>query len=225
MRFVLTYLYCLLKVILLFCIAFAFIFIFRDKILSSFAEYFELEVSPITNDYSIIMLGGNPSLRLPAAINLYEINKSNNINTPLIITSPKKYYSQDFSNIFKPELDLVMQALDSKNIPYQAAPSLKNGATSTTDEALDLARFVKDNNINSILILTDKFHTLRAYKTFQKVFKEKGINCKIFITGVQNPIFDTHNWYKSELGLRTYIVELGTWIMHALIDRSALVQH
>lgn len=90
----------------------------------------------------------------------------------------------------------------------------KNGVASTLDEAIDVANFCQSHFVSSILIITDKYHTKRAYHAFKKVFDSKNLGTKIYIIGIPNATYNATNWWKSKLGLRNYIVESGTHFAH-----------
>ena len=59
-----------------------------------------------------------------------------------------------------------------------------------------------------IIIVTDTFHTARALYAFKKVFKKVGMGeVKIEAAGASNNYFNESNWWYSESGLSTYVLE------------------
>ena len=201
----------------------------RERLLREYAKSFEKEVlkEPISltlkgNDFllssnqkesyeGVLILGGNPIIRLNGAIALYK----NGIVKKIYITKPRSYI-QTYNGLLQSEFEKVSLVLNHLKIPYEVIENPRNGATSTLEEAKDFARFAKERGVREVLLLTDSFHTSRTYATFSKVFKKEGLSTKLYIIGVPNPFYDENNWWKSELGLRTYIVESGTTLAHWL---------
>ena len=103
---------------------------------------------------------------------------------------------------------MVEEALAYEKISdYTLVPSLKGGATSTFDEAYDIAQYAKDHHLNHIILVTDTFHTARALYAFKKVFWKQGLKVKLEAAGAENNLFNETNWWRSEIGLTHYILE------------------
>lgn len=221
------------KLIAFVCIAFLLCLgvLYRENLLSFYACAFKKEVlkeeihlalkdnefiiSP-KQDYSqsyegALILGGNPIIRLNGAITLYQ----KGIIKKIYITKPKSYI-QTYNAILQSEFEKVSLVLNYLKIPYEVVLNPRNGATSTLEEAKDFARFAKERGVKEVLLLTDDFHTSRTYATFSSVFEKEGLSTKLYIIGVPNPYYNESNWWRSELGLRTYIVESGTTLAHWL---------
>lgn len=189
-------------------------FLNKEALLRAYAKGFEIEITKDNHQYDyIVILGGNPLIRVNKAIELYQSD-----NTPkILITQPRDYLIDDLGGALQSEFMQMQLALKYKHIPFEIATN-PNGATSTYDEARDIARFLQTKKAESILLITDKFHTKRAWKTFKRVFENENLSTQIYIIGANNPYFDETNWWKKEAGIRTYIVESGTWIFHFLND-------
>lgn len=199
----------------------------REKLLSAYAKSFEKEVlkEPISltlkgnefvasakqNYEGVLILGGNPLIRLNGAIALYK----SGIVKKIYITKPRSYI-QTYNGLLQSEFEKVSLVLTHLKIPYEVVENPRNGATSTLEEARDFSTFAKEKGVKEVLLLTDNFHTSRTYATFSSVFKKEGLSTKLYILGVPNPFYDESNWWKTELGLRTYIVESGTTLAHWL---------
>ncbi len=89
---------------------------------------------------------------------------------------------------------------------WQVLPSLSGGATSTFDEAEDVLLYAKQKNWKHVIIVTDEFHTRRAYIAFHKVLK--GSSVVIEVAGAPNEVFNEFNWWKKDLGILCYLSEL-----------------
>lgn len=223
------------KIIVLICVFSVCLigYLCRESLLSSYAKMFEIQIlkEPLKTVFQdntflyfpvkkqgkfqsyegVLILGGNPLIRLNGAIALYK----NGIVKKIYITQPKNYI-QTYNELLQSEFEKLSLVLNSLNIPFEIIQNPRSGATSTLEEAKDFIRFAKNRDLNEVLILTDSFHTSRAYATFRSEFAKKGLKMDLYIIGVPNPYYDETNWWKSELGLRTYIVESGTTIAHWL---------
>jgi uncharacterized SAM-binding protein YcdF (DUF218 family) len=62
------------------------------------------------------------------------------------------------------------------------------GASSTFEEALLTRIFIKNNNINSLLLVTSPYHSYRAYRTFTNIIPEAEI--------ISAPVPFKDNWFK-----------------------------
>ena len=79
------------------------------------------------------------------------------------------------------------------------------GAVSTFDEAWDVLLFSQRNGYSRLIIVTDDFHTRRALYAFRKVFQGSGIIIEAM--GAPNAVFDAQNWWRSDAGLKAYLLE------------------
>jgi uncharacterized SAM-binding protein YcdF (DUF218 family) len=87
-------------------------------------------------------------------------------------------------------------------------PSSKGGATSTFDEAYDIASYLKDNDdVRRIIIVTDGFHTKRAQIAFEKVFEKFNIKTKIQFSPAFDDTFTLDSWFRYENSLFTLLVK------------------
>ena len=101
---------------------------------------------------------------------------------------------------------------------FESVPSLKGGATSTFDEAYDLLAFCNKENLKHIIIVTDSFHTRRAFFAFKKVFK--GSNIKVEVSSASNEIFNEENWWLSDRGISAYILEPIKFAVYLFTSRN-----
>jgi uncharacterized SAM-binding protein YcdF (DUF218 family) len=88
---------------------------------------------------------------------------------------------------------------------WKVLPSLTGGATSTFDEAEDALAYAEEKNWKRIIIVTDEFHTHRAFYAFNKIFAESKV--RVEVAGAANEVFSTENWWKSDRGIMAYLGE------------------
>lgn len=223
------------KLIVLLCLVFVCLvgYFCRESLLSFYAKVFEKQVlkedinplfanneflfSPIQKQgfsqkyEGVLILGGNPLVRVNGAVALFQ----NGIAKKVFITQPKNHI-QTYNGLLQSEFEKLSLVLKHLNIPFEVVQNPRNGATSTQEEAKDFVRFAKERGVKEVLILTDSFHTSRAYATFKREFEKAGLQTDLYIIGIPNPYYNAKNWWKSELGLRTYIVESGVTLAHWL---------
>ncbi len=178
---------------------------FPTFFLTQYAQFFTLDNATKNADL-ILILSGNWTTRTHKAIQLRQANYA-----PKIATTFEAPMTSAFAHLF-PTSDTICINIVLKNnqlSPVLLIPSSKNGATSTFDEAQDLVKYIKQNpNTKHIILVSDAFHTRRAYFAFKKVFKANGLMAiKLEIAAANNGRFNETNWWKSESGLVSYLLE------------------
>ena len=98
-------------------------------------------------------------------------------------------------------------------------PSLKGGATSTFDEAYDLRKFSEKAGFKRLILVTDAFHTRRAYHAFQTVFSGSEIHLEM--SAAKNDIYNESNWWTSDQGISAYVLESIKYPVYLLSSRNA----
>ncbi len=177
-------------------------FVFTKEILTSYAEFFTINSATKGADL-ILILSGNPQTRPAKAIELIKDGYS----SKLMVTN-EKVYAQKHKELIRSDTDLVLEIVKSSDLNISILPSTKGGATSTFDEAYDLITYLKKYKLKHIILVTDKFHTRRAYYAFNKIFaKYKIEGIKLEIAGANNAIYSENNWWTKERGISSYILE------------------
>jgi uncharacterized SAM-binding protein YcdF (DUF218 family) len=106
-------------------------------------------------------------------------------------------------------------------IPEKSFKFIGNGVASTYDEALIAKEFLKKNGYRSILLVTSKWHSRRAYLTFRSVLKNDEI--KIVIQPSRYDVFNPDAWYKSRNDIELVFDEYVRLIYYILAYRISLV--
>lgn len=178
------------------------VYLFRIELLSGYAGLFHSSSYSKGAD-AVLILSGNYDTRVERAVELYKEGYA-----PKILFTTALHNGDKYHHVFKSKSDEVREVLDFERIKdYEILPSTKGGATSTFDEAYDLAEYVLKNGLKHVIIVTDDFHTARAIYAFKKVFKKLEMDIRLEIAGAKNNHFDENNWWLSELGLSMYILE------------------
>lgn len=152
---------------------------------------------------AIIILGGGVHTRPEHAVKLYKDNYGKRVYVTNISASENAY-----PNIFKSDTELTFDIFEFENIPLIKIPNINDRyATSTFDEAHDVYNHFKDYENFHLIIVTDDFHSRRALYAFKKVFSNYKRKWIIEISAVDSKIYTQSNWWKTEKGLRKYLLE------------------
>lgn len=177
------------------------VFFYRE-LLTGYASFFDASGYTKGAD-AILILSGNPETRVEKAVELYR----GGYGEQILLTSARAMGNK-YHHIFRPQIEMVEEAVAFEGIEaYELVPSLKGGATSTFDEAYDLAQYANKHHMSHIILVTDTFHTARALYAFKKIFDKLGCNVKLEAAGAPNNHFNATNWWHSELGVSVYILE------------------
>jgi len=175
---------------------------YSTPLLTAYARLFEINDASKGAD-ALIVLGGGVQTRPDYAARLMREGYA----PDLLVTSPRPLNTVH-PEIFPSETEQAVKVFATYGLTPGVVPSLKGGATSTFDEAYDLAAFIKKRPMRRIIIVTDAFHTSRAAYAFYKVFAAEGLgNVVIETAAAPNPIFSAENWWRTERGFSTYLLE------------------
>ncbi len=86
----------------------------------------------------------------------------------------------------------------SRGVPKNKILPILDSKSTHDDATLSLAECRK-RHAKSLIVVTEPFHTKRAFYVFKKVYKDAGI--KVMIYPVQDSWYRKDTWWDSELGL------------------------
>ena len=178
-------------VVLIFAIFIAFS---HEYLLKKIGQFLVCEQIPQKADV-IVVLNGRDCERSLAAVDLYNNGYSGLIVMAEIMKQPG---TDEFRKRVKENISRKMffqWAIDSMGVPENSFKLIGDGISSTYDEALVTKKFMLANNYKSILLVTSKWHSKRAYLTFRSALKETGI--KITIYPSMYDTFSPDAWWKS----------------------------
>ncbi len=203
----------LIVAILAFGLAATAIFQYKS-ILSGYAEFFTVNNATSGAD-AIVVLSGGKGTRIPHALKLF----AEGYASRLLLTDEKKLNIR-FAHLFSTNEEIARAMIDELklSVPIFTVPSLKGGATSTFDEAYDLRKFSEQEGFKQLILVTDAFHTRRAYHAFQTVFA--GTAIRLEMSAAQNDIYDESNWWTSDKGISAYILESIKYPVYLLSSRN-----
>ncbi|MDX1295931.1 MAG: YdcF family protein [Sulfurimonadaceae bacterium] len=189
---------------------------YSASILSAYAGMFEIDNARKGAD-AILILSGGVETRPDHAAKLVKEGYAQS----LLITRTRDL-SGKHADIFIHQNVLAQSVLAKYGLKATEIPSLKNGATSTFDEAYDLIAYMKTNPMKRIIVVTDAFHTSRAYYAFNKILRNEGVqDVTIEMSAAPNDIFHNDNWWMTERGITAYILEPIKHLFYRFSSRNA----
>ena len=204
----------LLTVVVFFCALITISITNYKYILTKYAKFFTVNNATPGAD-AIVVLSGGKLTRIPHALRLFKKGYANEI----LLTDEKKRNIR-FSHLF-PTNEMIAQKFIEElklKVPVSVIKSKKGGATSTFDEAYDLLKLSENKSYRHLILVTDAFHSRRAYHAFQTVFDETGINLEM--SSASNKIFNENNWWTSDQGISAYVLESIKYPVYLLTSRN-----
>lgn len=185
-----------------------------QSILRAHARFFTVDNATPGAD-AILILGGNNLTRVPKALELYRDGYA-----PRLLLTTVKPIKRQFAHLLQDRREQAERIASHLSIEaeFETLPSRKEGATSTFDEAHDLLAFSRQENLRRVIIVTDDFHTRRALLAFSKVLGDSPV--AIEAAAARNDIFNEDNWWRSDLGIGTYVVEPVKYLVYLFTDRN-----
>jgi uncharacterized SAM-binding protein YcdF (DUF218 family) len=182
-------------------VVFMLAWIFRVPILTGYANWFIKDNATKGAD-AIIILSGGRMTRVPKGLELWSKGYA-----PLLCLTASKPLNAKYRHLHRSNFEFARAVVREAdlNATFTVIPSLGDGATSTFDEAADALAFSKERKWTRIIIVTDGFHTRRALLAFEKVFDDSGI--EVQAAAVPNDIFDATNWWTSDRGISSFVLE------------------
>ena len=171
------------------------IIFYHQYVLKKVGYFLVYEQEPQKADV-IIVLNGRDTERSLAAVDLY--NKG---YADLIVMSrgAKQPGSDEFWKRVGSNFNgtiFFQRAVAAMGVPEKSFRFIGNGVASTYDEALATREFLKKIGYKSILLVTSKWHSKRAYLTFRSALKNDAI--KIVIQPSKYDSFDPEMWWKNK---------------------------
>jgi len=143
---------------------------------------------------ALVILSGGGKPRAAQAIKLF---KENAAETIVLTQTSGKGSSAAMAD--------TRAQLVKSGVPSYKIQTAYGTATSTYDEARQVAKLVKSAGIKSVLVVTDPYHTLRARILFAGELGTKGI--KVRVSPVSDHWYHPLNWMFSREGWRVTMLE------------------
>lgn len=148
---------------------------------------------------ALVVLGGGIGRRVEKAVDLY--NKE----------MAAKVYFTGGKLLDTSEAQLMAAYAAARGIP-KTNQIIEQESQSTTDHPKYLKPIFIDNNIQSIIIVTSRFHTKRSFLTFQKVL---GDEYEIMVVAAEDGI-DYDAWWQQHEMIQKIVIEWQKYLWYRL---------
>jgi len=159
---------------------------------------------PLAKCELVVVLSGEPFLRVPEAARLYHDGFAPVI---LITNEPRPPGLDDLRRIgirFPDSQEISLQLLTALKVPAEAVRAIQERPINTREEADMVARFLKAHPARSLIIVTSKSHTTRS----QKIFRSRlGGDVRVTMHAVTSDPFDPNAWWRDRLHAKQVLHE------------------
>ena len=153
--------------------------------------HFLTTVDAFSQADAIVVLGGDGGdfFRVQQGVDLF-----NEDYAPVVVFSGG--ISLKDAGIACSSAQLSLEAAQELGLPTNAT-IIAGGAQSTYDEAVNMCRLAQQHGWQSLIIVTDLFHTRRAARTFRTLLPDT----TIYLSAAPDPNVDASRWWHTEEGL------------------------
>lgn len=155
---------------------------------------------------AIVVLSGGDESRMQEALDLYNQDYSHLI---VLTETGDVVEGYDHLHSFDMRIELLHQGIPSGNILLT-----NQVVTSTEAEAEAVKQLLTTHQFISCIVVTDPYHTRRAYTIFKDVFADTGI--KVMIRPTSNHWYTADTWFLKLDGWRFTILEYAKYFSYML---------
>lgn len=149
---------------------------------------------------AIVVLGGDDSgMRITKAAQLAQAGYAPYV----IVSGPKALIGH--------ESDITIEYAERKGYPAALFRALPHNMTSTRTETAFIGKYLKQQGIHKILLVTSNYHTHRA----AYLMRSQNPGLQVIVVAAPDPWFTPNGWWKSRDGQKTFVLEwmktVATW--------------
>ncbi|HYL82076.1 MAG TPA: YdcF family protein, partial [Candidatus Acidoferrum sp.] len=147
---------------------------------------------PMAKADIILVLSGGPYLRIPEAARVFHEGIAPAI---LLTRGPQERGTDDLMRVgirILDEQENSVKLLEDLRVPRKAILTLQERSDGTRAEMQTVARFLREHPARTVVIVTSKAHTSRAYKIFSTGL---GSGIRLIMRPAGNDPFDPSRWW------------------------------
>ncbi len=182
---------------------------FHRPILTSLANAWIVDDSPIDQVDALIVPGGGFETRPFGAAELYLKGVSDRIITFQTEVSPRGKLG-----LARPHHQENIQILTKKGVPATAITVIGDHVASTQDEVNATADWCQKNDIQSIAVFTEYLASRRAAWAFRKQLSAQGVT--VHLAALEHHPFTLKEWWLDEDGVITFQNEILKYFYYRL---------
>ncbi len=182
--------------------------------LTAYARWLIVE-DPIERADAVVALSGGEGERLQASINLYQQGRAG----CLLLVGPaipllKVYTGEDSLTQGEAKRRIAVR----RGVPPDSV-FLSLGATSTWEEAQATLAEARARNWQSIILVTDPYHSRRARATFRHTFRGLPIRLAVYHLPLERSSYHPEKWWDRERDLMAVMTETIKTVFYAYHHR------
>jgi uncharacterized SAM-binding protein YcdF (DUF218 family) len=167
--------------------------------------------SELQSANAIVVLSGGDESRMKQALQLYNENYAK-----MIILTETGQITEGFTQLYSFDMRIVLL---SHGVPSGNIFMTDHLVSSTRDEAMAVKNLMISQQMKSAIIVTDPYHTRRAFNIFKENFADTDIY--LSIQPVQNSWYNSRTWFLKFNGWKFTILEYIKLIadkLHIIVD-------
>lgn len=174
--------------------------------LPSLGSFLVSQDEPQSSDIIVLLMGSGPD-RMLGAVDLYEAGYADEI---VMVRNMVRGYDLVVSQGVRipHDSDIAKEVAVQLGVSAEKTTVLPSDALSTRDEAIAVREYLKGElNINSLIIVTSKYHSGRAKKIFDKAISSIDREIKVLSCPTEYDDFNAEKWWKSREDLKRGTLE------------------
>lgn len=174
--------------------------------LPSLGNYLVAEDEPQPSDIIVLLMGSGPD-RMLGAVELYQSGYADEI---LMVRNMVRGYDLVVSQGVKipHDTDIAREVAVQLGVPVEKITVLSGDALSTQDEAIQVREYLKSKpDIDSLIIVTSKYHSGRGKKIFVKAMKSMDREIKVLSCPTEYDDFYAEKWWQNREDLKRGALE------------------
>lgn len=193
-------------------------------LLTSVGRYLVTE-QPLVKADLILVLSGQIPLRVLEAARIYHERYAPKI---LLTNELKERGTEELLRVgirIPDSQERAITLLQELHVPRNDILVIQERADSTRSEMQTVAQFLKHHPLNSLIIVTSKSHTTRAYKIFSTGLEPQ---VRVIMHPVPNDPFDPNRWWQDRTDAKDVLHEYEAltdfwrvWLWTKLVGESA----
>ena len=171
----------------------------RSSLLPYMSTWLDVGESPDCADY-VYILPGDETLRPLVGAAIVNAGLARNVLIPSTRVS-----ADEKDGISQPTSEIVRRVLRHRGIPDEKILSLESENRTTFDDARVLSDYLESVPQDTVIVITNAFHTRRTRFIFREVLGRKADRLRI--VAAPNPGFADDNWWQRRSGFRIVLSE------------------
>lgn len=173
------------------------------------------------SDAIVVLMGSVPD-RILEAVDIYEGTYSDKI---IMVNCNMVGYDalKDRGVEIPGDAQLAHMAASLLGVPEEDLLILPGQTKSTQDEALVIREYLRENEeINSIILVTSKYHSARSKKIFTKAFDDLDRDIRVTSVASKYDDYDAKHWWKEREDFKRVVMEYLKFVNYYLKDQFQL---